>query len=115
MIFKRFLAILLLAAITACSALGTDSPKTFNEQAAAAQITVTSTRSMALQLLEAGKITAADAKNAQAAADAGNVAIDIARQYAATDPTGASAKLTSAVAIVTAVQAYLTAKKGSAK
>lgn len=113
MIFKRFLAILLLAAITACGALGADSPQTFNEKAAAAQITVTATRSTALQLLQAGKITPADAKNAQAAAAAGNTAIDIARQYAATDPAGASAKLTSAVAIVTAVQAYLNAPRAA--
>ena len=65
-------------------------------------------------LCDAGKITAADAKNVQAAADAGNAAIDLARQLEATDKTGASAKLASAVAIITGVQAYL-ATKGASK
>jgi predicted kinase len=111
---KRLAAVLLIAAITACSALGVDSPQTFNEKAAAAQISVTATRSTALQLLNAGKITAADAKNVQAAADAGNAAIDLARQLEATDKTGAGAKLASAVAIITGVQAYL-ATKGASK
>ena len=86
----------------------------FNEKAAAAQISVTATRSTALQLLNAGKITAADAKNVQAAADAGNAAIDLARHLEATDKTGAGAKLASAVAIITGVQAYL-ATKGASK
>lgn len=98
--------------LSACSALGVDPPKTFNEKAAAAQISVTAARSSALQLLEAGKITAADARNVQAVADAGNAAIDLARQLEKSDPNAAGAKLTYAVAIVSAVQTYLATKGG---
>jgi len=111
---RTFLATLLLAAVAACAVLGTAPPQTFNEKAAAAQIAVTAARGTALQLLEAGKISAADAKNVQAAADAGNAAIDMARLLDNTDPAAAGAKLTSAVAIVNAVQAYL-ATKGAPK
>lgn len=102
----------LLLILSACAALGVDPPQTFNEKAAAAQISVTAARSSALQLLEAGKITAADARNVQAVADAGNAAIDLARQLEKSDPTAAGAKLAYAVSIVSAVQTYLATKGG---
>lgn len=102
----------LLMILAACAALGVDTPKTFNERVAAAQISVTAARSSALQLLEAGKITAADARNVQAAADAGNMAIDLAIQLEKSDPNAAGAKLAYAVSIVTAVQTYLATKGG---
>lgn len=109
-LFRHFIAALLIAAIGACAAIGADAPQSLHEKAAAAQITVTAARSTALRLLEAGKISAADAKNVQAAADAGNTAIDMALALGKSDPAAASAKLASAVAIVQAVQTYLATK-----
>ena len=110
--FTLFLATLALALLTACAALGVDAPQTFNQRAAAAQIAVTSVRGSALSLLNAGKLSVADAKNVQVTADAGNAAIDLALQTGASDPAGANSKLASAIAILTGVQAYL-ATKGS--
>jgi len=107
-----FLVALLIATLTACTALGVDTPQTFNQRAAAAQITVTAVRSQALTLLNAGKISAKDAANVQATADAGNAAIDLALATKSADPTAATDKLTAAIAVLTATQAYLTAKGG---
>ena len=105
-----FLMTLALTVLMGCAALGVDPPQTFNQRAAAAQISVTAVRSSALSLLDAGKISVGDAKNAQASADAGNAAIDLALQFSASDPAGASTKLTSAIAILTGVQTYLATK-----
>lgn len=107
---QAFALTLLLSILAACAALGVPAPETFSEKVAAAQVTVTSTRVAATQLLNAGKISVQDAKNVQAAADAGNAGIDLAIQLSKTDPSAASAKLTSAMAVVTAVQVYLTAQ-----
>jgi hypothetical protein len=118
--FTLFIVTCMLAILAACTTLGVDAPQTFNQRAAApqtfnqraaaAQITVTAVRSQALTLLMADKISAADAKNVQASADAGNAAIDLALLTAAADPTGAGSKLTSAITILTGVQAYLASK-----
>lgn len=112
---KLFLAAIAVAVLTACAAIGAPPPQTFNERVAAAQISVTALRSTALQLLEAGKITAADARNVQAAANAGNAAIDLAVQIDKTDPATAGAKLTSAMAVIAAVQTYLATKGAATK
>lgn len=109
---KFFLLGLALCALSACASLGVDAPQTLNHRVAAAQISVTAVRSTALTLLNAGKITAADAKNVQASADAGNAAIDLVMQTVSTDPGGASKKLDSAIAILTGVQLYLASKGG---
>ncbi len=105
-----FVVIAAMALLTACTALGVATPQTFNQRAAAAQITVTAVRSTALSLLTADKITAADGKNVQASADAGNAAIDLAMLTSTVDPAGASSKLSSAIAILGGVQAYLATK-----
>jgi hypothetical protein len=96
--------------LAACATFGVDPPQTFNQRVAAAQITVTAVRSSALSLLNAEKISVADAKNVQASADAGNAAIDLALTSSATDPTGANNKLAAAIAILTGVQTYLATK-----
>lgn len=67
--------------LSACAALGISTPKAFTDRVPAAQITVTGVRSAALGLLNAGAITARDARNAQATADAGNEAIDLALTF----------------------------------
>lgn len=107
---KLCLAAVALTVLAACATVGVDAPQTFNQKAAAAQITVTAVRSSALSLLNAGKISVADAKNVQASADAGNAAIDLALLTSASDPTAAGGKLASAIAILTGVQGYLALK-----
>lgn len=128
---RLFAATISLAVLTACAALGIGTPKAFTDRVAAAQITVTGIRSAALQLLNTGAIGQRDAKNAQATADAGNEAIDLAMTFynqacpIAMPPAGASAppmpdptcsssaataKLDAAIAVLTAAQVYLATK-----
>lgn len=129
-VFNLIILTVLCALFTACASLGVPPPTTFNGRVAAAQISVTAVRSTALQLLNQGAIGAADAKNARAAADTGNAAIDLAQSMyvqacpappaaAASAPdatappcvsSAADAKLQSAIAILTAMQSYLNAK-----
>jgi hypothetical protein len=107
--------------IAGCAALGVQAPKAFTDRAAVAQITVTQIRQQATTLLNAGAITAKDARNAQSTADAGNEAIDLALQfYSASCPAPtakpcdvptATAKLDAAIAVLTAAQVYLATKQ----
>ena len=122
---RSFLVIPLLAVIVGCSTFGIAPPKTFIDRAVAAQLSATAVRHSAATLLDAGAISVSDARNAQATADAANQAIDLATQfYVAACPLvpgngatqkdctapAADAKLTSAIAILTVMQTYLTTK-----
>lgn len=103
-----------------CAQVGAPAPQSFLERAAVAQIAVTTIRTTATGLLNSGAINVADARNAQATANAGNEAIDLALGFygAACPPTitanctsvTADAKLSAAVAILTATQSYLASK-----
>lgn len=125
---NTFRSIVLAACVLAaagCAQLGLPGAKTFVDKAVAAQLTSTAVRRSAIQLLDAGRITPADARNAQAAADAARQGIDLATAvYVAACPRipqteevdkscsapAADAKLTAAISILTAVQTYLDTK-----
>lgn len=120
-----FFSLALTLALGACAQLGVTAPQTFMQGAAAAQVSVTAVRQTALDLLNAGTISAAQAKTARTAADAGNSAIDIAvAAYSAVCPqaTGApptsctapaaQTQLTTAVTLLTAAQTLLNSYKG---
>lgn len=99
-----------LALIVGCSSLGLPTPDTMNEKIAAAQGSVTQVRKSATQLLTARKITVADAESVLKTTDAASEGITVARSISATDPAGASTRLTAAVTILTALQTYLATK-----
>lgn len=107
-LFLLLCAFLLLLA--ACAQVGLPTPQTTNERIAAAQASVTQARATTTQLLEAKKITSADAANVLKQTDAAREGIDVARTISATDPGAATSKLQAAVAILSALQAYLASK-----
>jgi hypothetical protein len=109
----QWLGTLLLAAVFAlagCAQLGVPTPQTTNERIAAAQASVTQVRQSATQLLEAKRISSADAANVLKQTDAAREGVDVARAIAATDPAGASSKLQAATAVLTALQSYLASR-----
>jgi hypothetical protein len=83
------------------------TPQTANERIAAAQARVTAT-----QLLQAKKISSDDAANVLKQTDAAREGIDVARTLSATDPAGASSRLQTTLAILTALQTYLASRQG---
>lgn len=79
----------------------------FNAKALAAQSSVTQLQITAKTLLDAKKISSADAENVNRTADVATSGIAVARQYAAADPKAGDTKLTAVIAILTAAQAAL--------
>lgn len=101
------MALLGLLAVVGCQSLGLPSAETFNQKLAVAYTSVTSIRQTALVLLQADKITAADAQQVQAQADNARAGLDIARQIHATQPDAGASKLASVLTALTALQTYL--------
>ena len=107
------LALILLVAfamLTGCAQLGVQAPKTFNEKAYAAALTIDSVQKQTSTLLKANKISPGDAENVLKAADVATEGIKVARTYATTAPTTANSKLDAAVAGLAALTAYLNAQ-----
>jgi hypothetical protein len=100
------------ALIAGCQQLGLAQPQTLNEKIAVTVASVTAVRQSTATLLQAGKISPADAQNVQTQADNVVAAAQIARTIAPTDPSAADAKLQSAIQILTALQTYLASKQG---
>lgn len=92
-----------------CAQIGIQ-PQTFNEKLAVAVTSVTTVRTSTTALLQAGKITAADAQNVQNQANTAREGLDLARTINATNPQGAADKLGAASAVLTALQGYLATK-----
>jgi len=95
-------------ALHACNAVPT--PQTFNEREAAAISAVTEVRRATLTLLQAEKITAADAQNVQKQADAIVEGLKVARTLHSTNAAAATDKLQATLAILTALQGYIASK-----
>lgn len=111
--FRLFLAALTLSVLTACAALGVESPDTFNQRLAVAAASVTEVRNTATTLLVAGKISVADAQNIQQQADVAREGLNVARGLSATSIPAASTRLEVATAALRALQTYLIAKQGA--
>lgn len=99
-------ALLMLALLTACAQMGLTSTK-FEDKAYAASLTIDAIQRNTSTLLNAGKITPADARNALQAADVAVEGIKVARTYAGTAPATANSRLDAAVIGLTALTAYL--------
>jgi hypothetical protein len=95
------------AIVGACQYMGVPKAETFNQRVAGAYTSVTTTRDTTRLLLNAGHITTADAQNVQDQCDNARLGIDIARTIRMTDPGAAETKLTSILAALTALDAYL--------
>lgn len=109
------IASFMLALVVGCAALGSATPDTFNQKLAVGVATVAEVRTTAATLLQAGKISVADAKNVQASADVAREGFNVARGLASTDLTAASTRLDVANAALKALQAYLVTKQGAPK
>jgi hypothetical protein len=87
------------------------APDTFSERLAVGYTLVTQVRATATALLTAGKITADDGQNTLAATDVFRAGLDVARGMAATDLSGAEAKLAAIRTGLTALQTYIDSRK----
>lgn len=99
--------------IGACAALGVPTPQSFEERLAAGYVTASAAVDTARILLLTKKITPDDAANVLKQTDNVVVGLDIARSLNKSDALAAQTKLTATLAALAAVQAYLTAKKGT--
>lgn len=94
----------LLLLVVGCATLGLPTPQSFNEKLLTAYTGVTAVRAGGDKLLEARKIGSADAENVQKQADNVRTGLDLAASME--DPVLAANKLTTTVAILTALQTY---------
>lgn len=100
-----------LGVLAGCAQLGVPAPETMPQRIAVGLSNVTQVRKAAVILLKADKISVRDAENIQAQADNAATALNIARVIAVDDPAGANAKVSSAIAVLTALDAYLATKE----
>lgn len=106
-----YLMTFMCALLVACASLGVPAPQTMNEKIAAAQAAITQVRVSATQLLNGGKISAADGENVLTTTDAAAKGVEVARTISAQDPTAAQAKLTAIVTGLSALQLYLASRQ----
>jgi predicted kinase len=83
---------------------------TFNQKEAASISTVTEVRKQTLSLLQAHKITVADAENVQKQADNAMEAIKLAQQLHNVNASAGSDKLQTAVVVLDTLSTYLRLK-----
>lgn len=107
------LGLLCALAILATACQNIPAPKTFNQSAAVAVVSVTQVRQTATILLTANKITKADAQNVQNQADNARRGIEVARVLYKADPVEGQSKLSTVVQGLTLIQQYLASKGGT--
>lgn len=127
-VIARFLVLFAILAVGACTTLSLPTVDTFNKRALVGYAAVNYVATTAQGLRAAGKLSDADRANVVTANAAGISALDLAVSMhalacpppaAASAPpvactdAGSDAKLTAAVAIVQALQAYLVAQGGA--
>lgn len=104
-----FLPILLILA--ACQSLGIPQADTFNKRVIVANGIVESTTTTIETLYLAGKLSKDEAQRANAQATNAATGIDVARTAHDSDPATGNTKLTSVIAALGALNAYLEQKK----
>jgi len=112
--FTRLRPVLLslLLVLSSCAQLGIAPAKSFDQKLAYAEQVDTAVLSASTSALRAGQITSADQQQVITLADQAKGLIDAAKALSTTDPTGASAKLALATAVLTQLQTYLNSRKG---
>ena len=108
---KLVLALLLAVSLIGCAQLGLVQPKSFEQQVAYAEGTVTAVRESAASALTAKTIKLYDAQQVQALADQADDLLMAARVSSTLgDTSTALAKLQLATAILTQLQTYVQPK-----
>jgi hypothetical protein len=99
-------------ALTGCKTIGIHAPESFNERMVAGYATVQAIADSTALLLDAGEITADDARNIHTQATTAKEGLDIARQiHDSGDITSAEGRLQAIITGLTAVQTYLRSKQ----
>jgi hypothetical protein len=96
----------LIFALAACAAFGVPAAPNFNAKVVAASKTVDAVASSAIQLRVAGKLNNAQRDKAVAACTTALSTIEIAKGLRPTDPLLAENRLSMALAIIVALQAF---------
>jgi hypothetical protein len=103
---SMFLASLVMM-LAACQSLGIPAADTFNKKVYTGYATVVTVANTATTLLNAGKLSNADAQNVLEQATNAKTALDIAKSVHETTPDLGDAKLVAALQILTALQQYV--------
>lgn len=114
MTMKHIAAVAVFSVLSACAmnatAPGGAAIPTIQGGIAAGYAAVTALDQTAATLQAAGKLSAADKANVIASSEAALTGLDLAETLATTDATSASAKLTSVMTVLGALQVYLATK-----
>lgn len=101
----------LLALAAGCASLGVPTPQSFNENLAVSVAANTSVRETATTLLQAKKISAADAENVLKQTDVAREGLNVARSLSGSDLASAQSRLEATTAALKALQQYLLTKQ----
>lgn len=104
---------LFVAFVLGCAALGLETPQTFEGKALVAISTVDEVTKSASTLLNARKISSADAENVIKVGDGAMAGIAIARTIAKQDPAAGQARLTAITTALAALQVYLATRSAA--
>lgn len=99
-----------IAFLAGCAGIGLQPAESFKDRWAYATATVTAITETTTQAVKLGQISKEDASNVAEQTRNALAALDMARSMLEKDPTGANAKLTATVTVLTALQSYLRSK-----
>lgn len=108
--FMLYVAALLLSG---CAQLGVPPANTFGERLAAGYALNAQIRSTATELLHEKKLSSSDGQNVLEQTNNARTGLDIAREISRVNVESADKKLTAVRTVMTALQAYLTLRKGN--
>lgn len=107
---RWLITFMLSLALAACVSL--EAPKSFEERLAYGYASVAASRATTTAMLERGRITVDEARNAQALADQSRTALDLARgTFKAGDISTAESQLNLALTVLTSLEAFLKEKQ----
>jgi hypothetical protein len=104
--------VLVLSTLLLAACVSLEAPKSFNERLAYGYASVSASRATATAMLERGRISVEEARNAQALADQSRAALDIARgTYGSGDVSTAEGQLQLALTVLTSLETFLKEKQ----
>lgn len=109
---QRILILAAISVLVGCATFGLPTPESFEERLASGYVTVTGVRNLAGTLLEAGKITAADARNIQNSADVGRQGLEVSELVYETNPDEGKTRLDATLIGINALMDYLEKRNG---
>lgn len=106
----RYGYVLLLLLVVACASM--ESPKSLSDRIAYGYASVAASRNTAASMLERGRITKEEGKQAQALADQARAGLDVARSMAGKgDTQGAQKNLQLALDVLVGLETYLKSRE----